>query len=169
MMMIRGNHILRRFLPVSSRHAPELGMIVTRYGSFLQSFSSSSSSSSSSVSYSSSPNEWRKKQLEHLEQKFKTNAMKQKTRTPCNDKTDTTTTTNVIVPKPSTAATIATTMDVQSEDELQPMWKEMEGRVTRRKLRTILETGGKTGRCNIRKTDEEYWLQGGLYNDNQPK
>ena len=56
-------------------------------------------------------------------------------------------------------------VDVRSDEELQPMWKEMESRVARRKPRTLGQTGGRTGRMNIRKTDEEVWLQEGLYDD----
>lgn len=52
---------------------------------------------------------------------------------------------------------------VENDEDLQPMWKEMEGRVTRRRSRTISENGGRTGRENIRQTDEEYWLREGLY------
>ena len=55
------------------------------------------------------------------------------------------------------------TQDIQNEEDLQPMWKEMEGRVTRRKPRTTTDTGGKSGRENIPKTDEEVWEQEGLY------
>jgi hypothetical protein len=40
----------------------------------------------------------------------------------------------------------------------------MEGRVTRRKPRTLRDTSGLTGRVNIRKTDEDVWLKEGLYN-----
>jgi len=54
-------------------------------------------------------------------------------------------------------------LTIESEEDLQPMWKEMEGRVTRRKLRTLAETGGKSGRMNIKKTDEDVWLEEGLY------
>ena len=53
--------------------------------------------------------------------------------------------------------------NIESEEDLQPMWKEMEGRVTRRKPRTLADTGGKSGRMNIKKTDEDVWLQQGLY------
>ena len=52
---------------------------------------------------------------------------------------------------------------IESEEDLQPMWKEMEGRVTRRKPRTLAQTGGKVGRMNIKKTDEDVWLEQGLY------
>lgn len=54
---------------------------------------------------------------------------------------------------------------VDSDEELQQMWKAMEGRVTRRRPRTLGDTGGKTGRVNVRKTDEEMWLQEGFYDD----
>lgn len=76
------------------------------------------------------PIDWRKKQLEKLENRFKE------------------------------------TLDIQNDEDLQPMWKEMEGRVTRRKPRTTIDTGGKTGRSNIRKTDEEVWEQEGFYTGN---
>jgi hypothetical protein len=51
---------------------------------------------------------------------------------------------------------------IQNDEELQPMWKEMEGRVTRRRPRTVVETRGKTRRQNVRKTDEEVWLAEGM-------
>mmetsp|Transcript_4986 Transcript_4986/g.11907 ORF Transcript_4986/g.11907 Transcript_4986/m.11907 type:complete len:143 (+) Transcript_4986:164-592(+) len=54
-------------------------------------------------------------------------------------------------------------LDIESEEDLQPMWKEMEGRVTRRRPRTLADTGGKSGRMNIKKTDEDVWLEQGLY------
>lgn len=54
---------------------------------------------------------------------------------------------------------------VDNDEDLQPMWKEMEGRVTRRRPRTVEEMGGRTGRTNVKKTDEEMWLQEGLYNN----
>lgn len=53
--------------------------------------------------------------------------------------------------------------EIQKDEELQPMWKDMESRVTRRRPLTLQEAKGKTGRRNIRKTDEEAWLQAGLY------
>ena len=54
---------------------------------------------------------------------------------------------------------------IQNDEELQPMWKEMESRVTRRRPKTVHETGGKTGRSNVKRTDEEMWLKEGLYDD----
>ena len=55
---------------------------------------------------------------------------------------------------------------INSDDEVQPMWKDMESRVTRRRSYTLEEAsaGGKqVGRRNVRKTDEEAWLAAGLY------
>jgi hypothetical protein len=56
---------------------------------------------------------------------------------------------------------------IESDEELQPMWKGMESRVSNRRSRTIAEMGGKTGRTNIKNTDEELWLQGGLYDNDE--
>ena len=52
---------------------------------------------------------------------------------------------------------------ISTEDELQPMWKDMESRVTRRRSVTLDEAKGKVGRKNVKRTDEEAWLQAGLY------
>ncbi|CAJ1942976.1 unnamed protein product [Cylindrotheca closterium] len=59
------------------------------------------------------------------------------------------------------------TQNVDSDEDLQQMWKQMESRVTKRRPRTLQDTKGKTGRENIRKTDEEMWLQEGLYPDQE--
>jgi len=56
---------------------------------------------------------------------------------------------------------------VESEDDVQPMWKEMESRVTKRRPLTKAQRGGRVGRINVRKTDEEIWLQEGLYDEQQ--
>jgi hypothetical protein len=54
---------------------------------------------------------------------------------------------------------------IASDDDLQPMWKDMERRVTRRKPVTIQQAGPNVGRRNVRPTDEEAWLQAGLYDN----
>ena len=47
------------------------------------------------------------------------------------------------------------------------MWKEMESRVTRRRSMTKNERDPeKQGRRNIRPTDEEQWLNAGMYDNN---
>ena len=63
-------------------------------------------------------------------------------------------------------------LDIDNDEDVQPTWKDMESRVTRRKSMTISELssrGKKVGRSNIRKTDEEAWLNAGLYEDKKPK
>jgi hypothetical protein len=54
---------------------------------------------------------------------------------------------------------------VKSEEDLQPEWKAMESRVTKRRTLTIDQFNGKTGRENIRKTDEDIWMESGLYDE----
>mmetsp|Transcript_15842 Transcript_15842/g.20108 ORF Transcript_15842/g.20108 Transcript_15842/m.20108 type:complete len:190 (+) Transcript_15842:124-693(+) len=55
---------------------------------------------------------------------------------------------------------------ISSDEDVQQMWKEMENRVTRRRTMTVPEaiiSGKGVGRKNLRKTDEEAWLEAGLY------
>jgi len=51
------------------------------------------------------------------------------------------------------------------------MWKAMESRVTKRPPpMTLKEAKAKnkgTGRKNIKKTEEEYWLEEGVYDENK--
>jgi hypothetical protein len=56
---------------------------------------------------------------------------------------------------------------IQDDDGLQGMWKSMESRVRNRRSMTLAQTKGMSGRANVRKTEEDVWLQEGLYdNDN---
>lgn len=52
-----------------------------------------------------------------------------------------------------------------NDEDLQPAWKAMESRVTKRRSLTTEQRRGKTGRSNIRRTEEEVWLESGLYDD----
>ena len=113
-------------LKASTRTIPTVSHLYSITG---RSFSSDKKPSSPLVG-----NEWRKQQLDKIENKFKGKELK--------------------------------ALKIESEEDLQPMWKEMEGRVTRRKPRTLADTGGKSGRMNIKKTDEDVWLQQGLYDTN---
>jgi hypothetical protein len=61
------------------------------------------------------------------------------------------------------------TAPVESEEELQPMWRAMESRVRQRRPRTLQETGGKTGRSNVKPTEEDAWLEAGLYDNPEQK
>jgi len=82
-------------------------------------------------------NKWRKQQLDKLEKKF----------------------------QPPSATTAEVESSVQDDEDLQPMWKDMESRVKNRRSRTLAENKGKIGRTNVRKTDEDVWLEQGLYDD----
>lgn len=55
---------------------------------------------------------------------------------------------------------------IQNDSDLQPMWKEMESRVLRRRSVKIENAGGRVGRSNIRPTDEDSWLRAGMYDHN---
>jgi hypothetical protein len=96
-------------------------------GNALRGFSSGEDGGSSSAPLANM--EWRKKQLNKLENKFQESEL----------------------------------LTIVSEEDLQPMWKSMERRVKNRRPRTKEELGGRTGRTNIKQTDEEMWLQEGLY------
>lgn len=59
-------------------------------------------------------------------------------------------------------------LDINDDEDVQPMWRSMESRVTKRRSMTKEEAtvSGKTGRRNIKKTEEEYWLEEGVYDKN---
>mmetsp|Transcript_28705 Transcript_28705/g.59554 ORF Transcript_28705/g.59554 Transcript_28705/m.59554 type:complete len:207 (-) Transcript_28705:297-917(-) len=54
-------------------------------------------------------------------------------------------------------------LTIDNYDDVQPMWKEMESRVTRRRSLTLAQRGGVSGRRNIRKSDEDVWMAAGVY------
>ncbi|KAL7543826.1 hypothetical protein ACHAXR_013219 [Thalassiosira sp. AJA248-18] len=60
-------------------------------------------------------------------------------------------------------------LDIDNYEDVQPMWKEMESRVTRRRSLTLEQSGGKSGRRNVRKSDEDMWLEAGVYDSDQSK
>ncbi|GMI00182.1 hypothetical protein TrVE_jg8504 [Triparma verrucosa] len=54
----------------------------------------------------------------------------------------------------------------EEEDfEVQDEWLAMERRTKNRRLVRLDEAGEKLGRQNVKKTDEEYWLQAGVYDE----
>lgn len=61
------------------------------------------------------------------------------------------------------------TQEIGSDDELQPMWQQMERRVKNRRSLGVDESNRKIGRTNVRKTDEDIWLQEGLYEEDGPE
>jgi hypothetical protein len=65
----------------------------------------------------------------------------------------------------------ASVIEISSDDDLQGEWRAMESRVTNRRSLTVEEgrRKGKLGRINVKRTDEEIWLEAGVYrqdNDN---
>jgi hypothetical protein len=58
---------------------------------------------------------------------------------------------------------------IDKYDDVQPMWKGMESRVTKRKSLTLTQRGGVSGRRNVRRSDEDMWLEAGVYDDDKNK
>ena len=56
---------------------------------------------------------------------------------------------------------------IDKYDDVQPIWKGMESRVTKRKSLTLTQRGGVSGRRNVRRSDEDLWLEAGVYDDNK--
>jgi hypothetical protein len=111
---------------------------VVSTGDILRGFSSKEGGGSSSAL--SAGMEWRKKQLDKLENKFPSYTVGDDWHV--------------------NASPLTT---VESEEDLQPMWSSMESRVKNRRSRTKEQRGGKTGRRNIKRTDEEMRLEAGFY------
>mmetsp|Transcript_16316 Transcript_16316/g.26800 ORF Transcript_16316/g.26800 Transcript_16316/m.26800 type:complete len:161 (+) Transcript_16316:175-657(+) len=63
-------------------------------------------------------------------------------------------------------------LNIDNYEDVQPMWKEMESRVTRRRsltLEQLKQRGGMSGRRNIRKSEEDYWEKAGVYDKEEKK
>ncbi len=52
---------------------------------------------------------------------------------------------------------------IDNYEDVQPMWKGMESRVTKRAALTLQQRGGVSGRRNVRKSEEDMWLESGMY------
>ena len=55
--------------------------------------------------------------------------------------------------------------NIKSDDDVQQMWRQMESRVLRRRMLTVEQRGSKVGRRNVRKTEEDFWLEAGMYGE----
>ena len=86
--------------------------------------------------------EWKRNQYRKITEKFQTNITKEK--------------------ENSEESTVEP-LQIDNYEDVQPMWKEMESRVTRRRCLTLEQRGGKTGRRNVRRSDEDVWLEAGVY------
>jgi len=112
------------------------------------------------VSAAAASAEWRKSQLNKIEEKFgleKTAGPSSVNGSATNEATEST--------RPRAVVATEEPLKIESDEDLQPMWKDMESRVTRRRPLTVEQRGGKVGRRNVRKSDEDMWLQAGLYDD----
>ena len=56
---------------------------------------------------------------------------------------------------------------IDNYENVQPMWKGMESRVTKRIALTVDQRGGVSGRRNVRKSDEDMWLESGMYDKSE--
>lgn len=67
---------------------------------------------------------------------------------------------------PSTSQEKENIKELEKElEEIHPHWRAMESRVINRKLSST----GKSGRSEVRKSDEDYWLEAGVYDNNKKK
>ena len=92
--------------------------------------------------------QWKRNHYQKIEDKF-------------NNKTSSTTDTQNLEP-----------LNIDDYEDVQPMWKAMESRVTQRRsltLEQLKRRGGVSGRRNIRKSEEDYWVKAGVYDDKEEK
>ena len=113
----------------------------------------SSSQSSDIVESAAATTHWKRSHYQNIENKF--HKTKADDDAPTNELS---TTTNRKQQEP---------LNITNDDDVQPMWKEMESRVTKRRsltLQQLQQRGGVSGRRNMRKSDEDVWLEAGVYN-----
>lgn len=105
----------------------------------------------STTASSSTTNEWRRHQLDKLEKRHA-------------DKRDDSNHNN----KHEILDNNVQVLNIADEEDLQPMWKQMERRVVNRRSYRLGEgplkgRAVKVGRTNVRETEEDVWLKQGLY------
>jgi hypothetical protein len=103
----------------------------------------SSSEADDIIESASATTQWKRNQYSKLEDKFNNN----------NDNES----------KHTSSKQQLEPLNIDNYDDVQPMWKEMESRVTRRRSLTLEQRGGVSGRRNVRKSEEDYWQQAGVY------
>lgn len=96
-------------------------------------------------SFLKSEADWKRNQFDKITEKFGETRNKEKEPTPIRK-----------IQHPS--------VTIENDEDLQPMWKDMESRVTKRRLPPRMSSNTKKiGRSNVRKSDEDAWLDAGLY------
>ena len=118
---------------------------------------STNGSSSEILKSAAATTQWKRKHYQTIEDKFQSNK----------DTTNTNTTNTPINSNESDTKQSKTDepLSIESYEDVQPMWKEMESRVTKRRSLTLDERKGVSGRRNVRKSDEDVWLANGVYDD----
>jgi hypothetical protein len=105
---------------------------------------------------------WKRNHFRKIEDKF------QKPESDaCNAKTKNTSTKQPNWPAWPTDGDVPLAID--KYEDVQPMWRGMESRVTKRKSLTLTQRGGVSGRRNVRRSDEDMWLEAGVYDDDDDK
>ena len=98
--------------------------------------------------------QWKRKHYQTIEDKFQSNkdTTTNTSNTPinCNESVDDT--------NQSKEKDKDEPLSIESYEDVQPMWKEMESRVTKRRSLTLEDRKGLSGRRNVRKSDEDVWL-----------
>lgn len=100
------------------------------------------SSSQDIINSTAAATEWKRNQYRKITEKFQIDITKEK--------------------EPSQQSTVEP-LQIDNYEDVQPMWKEMESRVTRRRSLTLEQRGGRSGRHNVRRSDEDVWLDAGVY------
>ncbi|KAL3775447.1 hypothetical protein HJC23_006533 [Cyclotella cryptica] len=100
------------------------------------------SSSQDIINSTAATTEWKRNQYRKITEKFQANIAKKSDHL-----------------KQSTVEPL----QIDNYEDVQPMWKEMESRVTRRRSLTLEQRGGMSGRRNVRRSDEDVWLEAGVY------
>lgn len=109
----------------------------------------SSSGSLASVESANATTEWKRSHYRKIHDKF------QQPQVQHDDGCDNSTKENQQQPEPP--------LIIDNYEDVQPMWKGMESRVTKRAALTLEQRGGVSGRRNVRKSEEDMWLESGMY------
>jgi hypothetical protein len=97
--------------------------------------------------------EWRKVKLDQLENRFAPSSPSG----------------SLATSSPASSSS-APSRTIDSDDDLQQSWRDLESRIRGRRPLSLEDRGGVSGRRNVRRTDEDVWLEEGLYagNDRPP-
>jgi hypothetical protein len=95
--------------------------------------------------------EWRKVKLDQLENRFAPSSPSG----------------SLSTSSPASSSSTHPSRRIDSDDDLQQAWRDLESRVRGRRPLSLEDRGGVSGRRNVRRTDEDVWLEEGLYEGNE--